>query len=289
MDVKLSHQEFLLMQRFIREQCGILVTVEKSYLIESRLAKILSEYGARSFVNFYQMLNNNPNKKEITRKVIDAITTNETRWFRDQTPWNILEDILLPAYTKEIREGNRSRVRIWSSACATGQEPYSTAMCIDRYLNRQGLKDIDLSRFEILASDISQTALQVAASGKYDDISMSRGLSDYYKEKYFNQRGRSWVLTENIKKAVQFRQFNLRETFLPFHKFDIVFCRYVTIYFSEEFKREVFQKLVPVLSPGGFLFLGNSEILPEGMKEYETLKHKEGIYYRVGRSRNYAG
>jgi len=132
MGLSLSHQEFLLMQKYISQRCGILITEDKSYLIEKRLSKLLAQSGSKIFINFYYLLQQRGNEK-LAQRVIDAITTNETLWFRDGNPWLTLEDVLLPRYITEIREGRRSRVRIWSAACATGQEPYSTAMCIDRY------------------------------------------------------------------------------------------------------------------------------------------------------------
>lgn len=281
MEVKLSHQEFLLMQKYISELCGILITEDKAYLIESRLARLLAESGTKSFIHFYQLYCGSNKNKKMAQKVIDAITTKETQWFRDKTPWLTLEDVLLPSYIKEIREGKRSKIRIWSTACATGQEPFSTAMCIDRYLNRHGISDIKLSHFEILATDISQAALQMAEKGMYDNVSILRGLDDTYRSEYLKQEGFVWFLDERLKKAVQFRQFNLQNSFLSLGQFDIIFCRYVTIYFSKEFKQEVLKKAVSVLNHRGVLFLGNSEIFSDRMERFELVEHKGGIYYRL--------
>lgn len=269
------------MQKYIHEQCGILITEDKAYLIESRLAKLLMETGTKSFTHFYYNLCNKNSNKEVTQKIIDAITTNETQWFRDKTPWYTLEDTLLPAYINEIREGKRSRVRIWSAACATGQEPFSTAMCIDKYLSRYNINDLQLSHFEILATDISRTALHLAETGKYDNIAITRGLTDPDRSSYLQQEGRAWILDERLKKAVQFRHFNLQNSFLSLGQFDIIFCRYVTIYFSEEFRQEVFRKIASVLNPRGVLFLGNSEMFLDYRENFELVEHKGGIFYRI--------
>jgi len=271
------------MQKYIKDRCGIQIPEDKAYLIESRLAKLLAEYSAKSFTDLYHMLCDHRNNNELTEKVIDAITINETQWFRDKTPWRILEDILLPVYVKELREKKRSRVRIWSAACSTGQEPYSTAMCINNYLSRRGVDDIGLFDFEILATDISQAALQIARIGRYDNISAMRGLDDTYRNRYLKREGQVWVIDERLKKAVSFQQFNLCKSFLLLGQFDIIFCRYVTIYFFEEFKKEVLRKMASALNPKGVLFLGNSEIFSEPGEDFVVEEYKGGVYYRVRR------
>lgn len=283
MGVSLSPQEFLLLQKYICGQCGILIPEEKAYLVESRLGRLLAETGARSFSNLYLMLNDRSKTQELASKVIEAITTKETQWFRDKTPWYVLEDLLLPAFIQEMRQGKRSRVRIWSAACATGQEPYSTAMCIDRYLNKWEINDVNLARFEILATDISQEALQAARAGKYDNISISRGLGESWKAAYFRQEAGAWLLEERIREAVRFQRFNLGESYAGLGQFDIIFCRYVTIYFTEEFKREVLRKMAAALTTAGVLFLGNSEILVDGAEQFKPLAYKGGVYYQVRR------
>jgi chemotaxis protein methyltransferase CheR len=276
----LSQREFDLLQKFIEENCGISIGKEKSYLIESRLAKLLIDSGLPSFESLYERLRSKACAL-IMEKVIDAITTNETLWYRDKSPWDILSNLLLPAYIEELRNGKRSKVRIWSAACSTGQEPYSTAMCIDNYLKTNGINDIKLSHFEIIATDISHNVLQAAKLGKYDSISIMRGLENNYKEKYFKSDGRVWNLDERIKNSVRFQQFNLQNSFLLFGKFDIVFCRYVAIYFSETLKKDVFTKIASSLEPNGALFIGSSEILSDYSHLFDIKDFNSGIYYRV--------
>lgn len=268
------------MQKYIEEQCGIQIGEEKIYLIESRLSRLLIESGCTSFDEFYSMISKQKGR-EISEKIINAITTNETFWFRDKSPWIALEDILLPNFVKEIRAGRQDKVRIWSAACSTGQEPYSTAMCIDRYLSRYGGYDISPSFFEILATDISGTVLDIADMGKYDSISITRGLSSEYRDDYFDNKGRVWRLCESIKERVKFQRFNLQDSFTSLGKFDIVFCRYVMIYFSGGLQKEVLEKIASILNPGGILFLGSSEIFPDYRNHFELVQHKSGVYYRV--------
>jgi len=146
---------------------------------------------------------------------------------------------------------------------------------------RQGIDDIKPSHFEILATDVSNEALQTAISGRYDQISVTRGLADIYRDRYFNRDGRFWTLQEEIKNAVNFRHFNLKDSFVPLGRFDIVFCRYVTIYFYEEFKKLVLDKIASALTTGGVLFLGNSELFADHWDSFNPQEHKGGIYYRV--------
>ncbi|MCX7712000.1 MAG: protein-glutamate O-methyltransferase CheR [Clostridia bacterium] len=280
MSHSLSSKEFSLMQKFIQEKCGIAIGEEKAYLIECRLSKLLIDSNLSSFEELYERITSRSDPN-ITEQVIDAITTNETLWFRDRTPWEILEDILLPRYIEEMRTGKRSVVKIWSAACSTGQEPYSTAMCIDNYLKRNGITDISLSRFKITATDISRSVVQIAKLGRYDSISIMRGLEEYYKSRYFTNEGRVWTLDDKIKNAVHFQQFNLQNSFLLLGKFDVVFCRYVIIYFSSDLKMEIIKKIAAAAEPDGVLFLGSSEIFPGQENSFETLHHKNGVYYKV--------
>lgn len=279
-NANLSSEDFLLFQKYIEEQCGISIRDDKAYLIESRLSKFLVKFGLASFEELYQLLSRQQDVA-LAEDVIDALTTNETLWFREKSPWEIMNDKLLGEYVQEIRQNKRSKVRIWSAACSTGQEPYSIAMCIDSYLVRRGIKDITLENFEILATDISSAVLQMAQKGKYDSISMARGLDNIYRDQYFRQEGRIWILNERIKQAVKFVKFNLQKSFIGLGKFDLVFCRYVAIYFSEKFKKEVFKKIATSLVSGGILMLGNSEVFLSHKEDYEVEQYDKAIFYRV--------
>lgn len=276
----LTSKEFLLLQKIIEDRCGILLGEEKAYLIESRLSKLLIDYGFSSFEELYFKLYKD-NDTALTEKVIDAITTNETLWFRDKSPWEILGKVLLAQFIKEIREGKRFKVRIWSAASSTGQEPYSTAMYIDNYLSQNMITDVTLSHFEIIATDISQTVLQVAKTGKFDSISIMRGLDETYKSKYFINEGRVWTLNEKIRKAVTFQQFNLQNSFLMLGKFDVIFLRYVVIYFSEKLKQEIFTKVFNALNKNGVLFIGSSELYPNHKDSFDMEYFNNSVYYRV--------
>lgn len=277
----LTSKEFDLMKGYIEKECGIVLGKDKAYLIESRLSGILAESELSSFEELYYKLSSLRDRR-MNERVIDAITTNETLWFRDKTPWQVLEEVLLPRYIDEIRQKKRNKVRIWSAGCSTGQEPYSIAMSIDRYLNRHKVKDISLSHFEILATDISRSVLDIAKTGKYDSISIMRGLDAEYRSRYFTKEGRIWALSKEIRDRVKFKRFNLQNSFITLGKFDMVFCRYVAIYFSNELKRDVFQKITRVLNhPDGVLFLGNSEVFTDYGDNFVRNLHGAGVYYGV--------
>ena len=278
MKIKMTSRDFLLIKNYIEEKCGITIGEEKIYLLEARLMGLIEDFRLEGFGELYDKIAGKSHP-EIQEKVINAITTNETLWFRDKSPWNVLEDILMPEFIRCIRQGTQTRKRIWSAACATGQEPYSTAMCIDNYLANRGIGDIRLPNFEIFATDISRSVLETARKGEYDDIAMARGLDVLYRNKYFKSMKRSWILNEKIKQAVHFNYFNLQNSLLFLGKFDIIFCRYVTIYFSEKLKDEVLSKMAMCLEPSGVLFLGGSELFQNYREYFELVEYKGGVYY----------
>lgn len=278
----LTPMEFKTMQKYIEEKCGILMGEDKAYLMASRLSGLLAESGLSSFEELYRKIVDD-NSSDVVQRVIDAVTTNETFWFRDKTPWTIMEEILLPAYIREIRAGKRTGVRIWSAACSSGQEPYSTALCIHNYLKSNDINDITLSNFDILATDISSSILQFAALGRFDNISIMRGLDDKYRDKYFEYKDRAWTINESIKSAVRFHQFNLQRDFLLLGSFDIIFCRNVLIYFSEKLKREVIGKMASILNTEGVLFIGSAELFPGYESEFMSEQYNNGIFYRLKR------
>lgn len=280
MNYSLSPREFVLLRKYIEEQSGIELGEEKAYFIESRLSGLLADYSLGSYEElFYKAYS----RKDVafTRQVIDAITTNETFWFRDKTPWYIMEDLLLPQYIKEMQEGRRVNVRIWSCACSTGQEPYSIAMLIDSYLQKNRPGNIGLDRFQITATDLSRAVLDLAVSGQYDSVSMERGLEPAMIDRYFTREGNLWSISDRIKRAVDFRQFNLKIDPIYSRSYDIIFCRNVLIYFSELAKESILSRIVTALKPQGVLFIGASEILKEASGSLEMDTYKDGVYFRL--------
>lgn len=276
----MTSQELILMQSLIKDKFGILLAEEKVHALHGKLGKILSKSSLRSLEELYTQVSYR-NDDELIDDIIDAITVNETFWFRDRTPWLIMEEILLPTYITEIREGKRSIVSIWSGACSYGQEPYSIAMCIDRYLKSHDIHDLDLSHFEILATDLSRTVLDRAQMGAYDNISIQRGLDEVNRLEYFKNDGKYWRINDEIRNAVKFHQLNLVKEFFPRNKYDIIFFRNVLIYFSDEQKIEMMGKIKDTLKPGGTLFIGSSELFADHKPSFSMEQHKNGIYFRA--------
>jgi chemotaxis protein methyltransferase CheR len=275
---KIEKNEFALIRDYIEKHCGIRVGEDKTYLIETRLTTLMAESGCINFTQFYhKALADTTNA--LRDKIVDAMTTNETLWFRDGGPYEILRTELLPAFAEQIRNGSRQKLRIWSAACSTGQEPYSIAMVIQEFCRTQ--TTLRPEQVEIVATDISPSVLFMAKLGRYDSIAMNRGMTDTIRERYFEQQERVWVLRESIRKMVNFRLFNLQESFAPLGRFDIVFIRNVLIYFADEFKRSVLHRCAERLQPAGILFLGASESMINFTTDFEMLRHANGLYYRV--------
>ena len=266
----------------IEKNSGIVLGQDKAYLVESRLSKLLVDKGLDSFDALYEHIVRRQDK-ELAEKVIDSITTNETLWFRDGTPWEVLNSVLMPVWLEQLRSGKKRKVRIWSAACSTGQEVYSTVMAIDRYLKERLVRDVSLEQFDFVASDISPTVIQLAGAGRYDSISIMRGLPEHYKTNYFTSQGRIWTLDPRIVSRVRFLRQNLQDSFIHLGKFDAIFCRYVMIYFSESFRRQLSSNLHRALDGEGVLFIGNSELFYNSDNLFTRVPFANGVYYQAVR------
>jgi len=241
--------------------------------VKSRLRRILEDNQLGSLGELLDRLKR-PGRNNLSEVVIDAMTTNETLWFRDNHPFRILQNILLPDFAdrKMVQP-----LRIWSAACSTGQEPYSTAIVIEEYrrLRPGRLRDV-----KIVATDISKTVLDAARRGEYETIAIGRGLSPERQQQFFTAaiNGR-WQIKPQIKAMVEYREINLLERYL-LGKFDIAMCRNVLIYFSAEHKRDILTRIHASLNPGGYLILGASESLTGLTDLYEMVQCSPGIIYR---------
>ncbi len=274
----IGQKEFKLFKALLAKNSGIDIPAEKAYLFETRLAKMMADVGLDSFAEFYKYIQSGADPLAV-QKIINAMTTNETLWFRDAAPWKIMEDILLPKLIGALLSGRKSRIRIWCAAVSTGQEAYSTAMCIDDYLTKNAVSGVTLSDFDIVATDISTRVLDIAKKGRYDAISIQRGLSDYYRVKYFTKNGSAWHLDPSIRDTVKFSAFNLDNDFNHFGTFDIIFCRYVLIYFSQALKKEIISNIYGSLADDGILFLGNYTLYDLLEDNYKLNMYKDFSYY----------
>jgi chemotaxis protein methyltransferase CheR len=267
----LSTDEFTLLKGLIEDECGIALQEDKQYLVENRLTSLMVQSGCDSFKAFYEHANKRINA-ELREKIVDAITTNETLWFRDESPYQTLAESVFPEFQKAGK-----RCKIWSAACSTGQEPFSIIMTAYEHCNPLWVKN----NLSIFGSDISSNALKLAQNARYNTIAISRGLPESYKTKYFEADGPVFNLSSQIKDLVTFKKFNLQNSFSTLESFDIIFLRNVAIYFSHEFKVDLYKKLAGVLKPGGYLFIGASESLMGYSEDFELVEHNRCRYYRV--------
>ncbi len=263
-------------RKFLQDACGILLGDNKQYLVTSRLNKIMAQHGMTTLGELIKAITSNP-RSGLKEAVVDAMTTNETLWFRDIHPFNILQNQLLPELSKTL---GAQQLKIWSAACSTGQEPYSISMVLDEF--KQKNPGAFRSGERIVATDISSTVLNSARNGEYEMLALGRGLSQDRLTKFFLQTGDGrWAVKAPIKQRVDFRPMNLLHSYSMLGKFDIVFCRNVLIYFSADLKKDILTRIHGVLKPGGYLFLGASEALSNMPELYEMVQCRPGIIYRA--------
>lgn len=271
----LSSDDYSLFQDFLQNAAGILLGDNKQYLVTSRLSKLMADQGISSLRELVTLLDG-ASQRSLREAVIDAMTTNETLWFRDMHPFEIFRYRLLP----ELQRAPLDKIRIWSSACSSGQEPFSLSMLIEEYRSANlGVLKVPV---DIVATDLSRAMLKICQSGEYDVLSLGRGLSEERKRRFFESvEGNSWRVKDPVRQRVRFQALNLKDSFLPLGKFDVVFCRNVLIYFSAELKADILRRIHATLKPGGYLVLGASEGL-SGMSDlYEMVQCNPGIIYRA--------
>lgn len=273
MSKSLAENEYIEFRLFLEQHSGIVLGNNKQYLVRSRLSPLMGKY---NFPTLSEVLKHamKPNERALRADVIDAMTTNETLWFRDRYPFELLSNVLLPEYIKLGRP-----LKIWSAACSSGQEPYSLAMTILEY--QQKKPGALPGGANILATDLSPSMLEKCKSAEYDSLALARGLSEERKRLFFDKTAStSMTLKSNVKRLVNFRAHNLQESYTLLGKFDIIFCRNVLIYFSPEAKAKILRQFAAALNPRGILFLGASESIAGLTEEYDMVRCNPGIYYQ---------
>ena len=269
---ELTADEYLRFRQVLEKNSGIMLGQGKEYLVNSRLRRMMERENIGSFT---ELMNSMERSRMLMEKVVDAMTTNETLWFRDDHPYRIFRDILLPEMAAKRRP-----LRIWSAACSTGQEPYSLSIEIEEY--RKRFPGQLMAGERILATDISPTALEAAKEGVYQQLAIRRGMTDGYLKSYFDEveEGR-WCIRQNVRNRIDFRIHNLQQSFSLLGKFDIIFIRNVLIYFSADFKQDILQRMHANLNPGGYLMLGASEAMNNLGDYYEMVQCRPGLVYRA--------
>ena len=268
--------DFDLFRDYLERACGIVLGDNKKYLVSSRLGRLLEQKGIGSLAELVRLAQQQP-RSGLGEMVVDAMTTNETLWFRDGYPFEVLKNRLIPEF---VRNHPGQRLRIWSSACSSGQEPYSMSMAIDEF-ERANLGQLR-GGAQIVATEISASMLAASRAACYDSLAMARGLARERRDRYFDETAHGeWTVKQAIRNRVEFRQLNLLDNYSILGKFDIVFCRNVLIYFSADVKKDILRRIHATLKPGGYLMLGASEAR-NGLPElYSMVQCNPGIIYQA--------
>jgi chemotaxis protein methyltransferase CheR len=262
--------EYEYLRKFLRDHSGLDLSADKQYLIESRLLPLARKAGISGIGELVQKLQGAGSGALVT-SVVEAMTTNETFFFRDKVPFDHFRDTIMPEIIK-ARAGRRS-VRIWCAAGSTGQEPYSLAM---------SLKEMGAAltgwRVEIIATDLSQEVLEKAKAGIYSQFEVQRGLPIQMLMKYFKQTGETWQINPELRAMIQHRQLNLLHDFAQLGTFDVIFCRNVLIYFDQDTKINIFNRLARQIEGDGFLVLGAAETVVGLTDTFRPIPERRGLY-----------
>jgi chemotaxis protein methyltransferase CheR len=258
------------LRKLLKVRSGLVLSADKHYLVESRLLPVARRHGLFNLTGLVGKLKA-PDAESLIVEVVEAMTTNESLFFRDKTPFDHFRDAIIPSLLT-ARAATR-RIRIWCAAASTGQEPYTLAIC----LKEMG-KELKGWHIDILATDISTEVLEKAKSGIYSQFEVQRGLPVLMLIKYFSQFGEMWQLAPEIRAMVKFRPFNLLHDFSSLGPFDVVFCRNVLIYFDQETKIDVLNRIGGVMERDGFLALGGAETVVGLTSAFKPVPDKRGLY-----------
>ncbi len=247
----LNRDSFEYIQRLLRRRAAIVIEPNKSYLVQARLQPVARRHGLTTIDQLVTELRGS-HVDALIDDVVDAMTTNETFFFRDAAPFAALRREVFPQLF--LRRAQQRRVRIWSAACSTGQEPFSIAMLLCEHFPQY--RDWDI---RMLATDLSHTVLQQAKTGSYNEMEMSRGLSPALRDKYFHRHGSNWTICDEIRSMVEFRPLNLAVQWPDLPKMDIILLRNVMVYFEAATKKTILRRIRKLLWQDGYLFLGGAE------------------------------
>jgi chemotaxis protein methyltransferase CheR len=266
----MTPEDFAYLRKLLKDRSGLVLSPEKQYLAESRLLPVARRNGLLTLTELIAKLRA-PQAQTLTSDVVDAMTTNETFFFRDKQPFDHFRDTIMPALM--AARAREKRIRIWCTACATGQEPYSLAMAL------KGM-GAALAGFkvQILATDLCAEVLERAQAGIYSQFEVQRGLPIQQLVKFFVPAGERWQITPEIRAMVQFRTLNLLADFKPLGAFDVVFCRNVLIYFDQPTKTAVLERIARQMPDDGFLVLGAAETVVGLSESFKPVPERRGLY-----------
>ncbi len=258
------------LRKVLKDRSGLVLSDDKQYLVESRLMPLARREGISGLSELVQKMRS-PGSERVVADVVEAMTTNETFFFRDKVPFEHFREAIVPRLM--AARAQQRRLRIWCAAASTGQEPYSLAMCL-----KEMSAQLSGWRVEILATDISPEVLEKAKAATYSQFEVQRGLPVQLLVKYFVQTGEMWQLVPDIRAMVQYRSFNLLDSFAPLGRFDVVFCRNVLIYFDQPTKTDVLERMARLIEPDGYLVLGAAETVVGLTTSFKPLPDRRGLY-----------
>ena len=267
----INQRNFDFVREVVREQSAIVLGEGKQYLLEARLLPLMRREQFGSLDDLIERMRSDPHGA-LPQQVVDAMTTNETSFFRDESPFEVLRTHIFPELMSRI---GRPPVNVWCGACSTGQEPYSIAMVLREHFPAA------CGNVRILATDLSPTVLAKAQTGRFNRLEVRRGLPNHLLEKYFTQEGYAWQINASLREMVEFSQMNLVQPWPLMPPLDIVFLRNVLIYFDVETKQAILSNVRRVLRPNGYLFLGSAETTLNLDDAFERVALKGGACYRL--------
>ena len=266
--------DFELISRILKDRSGLVLSSDKAYLLESRLNPVARKYDLAGIDELAAKVRAG-NNESLLVDITEAMTTNESFFFRDKKPFDQFQDLVLP-YILDHRSHAKT-LRIWCAACSSGQEPYSLAMLLKEQSARLAGWKID-----ILATDLSQEILDKAKAGEYSQFEVQRGLPIQLLMKYFKQDGERWRISDEIRQMVTLRPHNLLDSPQAFGRFDVVYCRNVLIYFDPETKSKVLDHIAALMPEDGFLFLGGAETVLGVSERFQLIPGQRGVYGLTG-------
>ena len=258
------------LRKLLKERSGLMLSADKQYLVESRLLPVAHRAGMADLTELVAKLKS-AREQPLVTEVAEAMTTNESFFFRDKLPFEHFHNVIMPALL--AARPPRRPIRIWCAAAATGQEPYSLAMSLKEMGDRVAGREI-----EIVATEFSTQVLEKAKTGLFSQFEVQRGLPIRLLIKYFAQLGDTWQINPDVRAMVQFRAFNLLHDFAPLGRFDLVFCRNVLIYFDQETKTQVLDRVARITEPDGYLVLGAAETVVGLTESFTLLPGHRGLY-----------
>jgi chemotaxis protein methyltransferase CheR len=283
----MNSAEYKAITDYVFNSCGIVLGDDKEYLVKQRLTPVLPSLGCKDLSDLARILMTGATNFVIREKVVNAMTTNETSWFRDGHPFDAFRDRILPDMFNLVRD-RKSRpwtrrgpkVSMWSAAASTGQEAYSMGILIADAVRLKSMGAVLMEDFGILGTDISSDALSKAMQAKYSIIDVGRGLPRDMRDRYFILDGDNYYVKEEIRKLMDFKLFNIQETFTQIGGFDVIFCRNILIYFTNEAKKKILSQFFQILAPGGYLLLGSAENIYSLNDDFKTERFGSTTLYR---------